>query len=179
MNNCRGQGYDSAGIIAGKYQGAAALFQRQYPLATYVHCALHWLNLCIVSSCQILLVQRMMDKVKAVADFFNNSPKRQQLLEKHIDNLLQGQRHRKLTDVCRTRWISCINAQVRFQQMFEPIKVTLEEIENNAEGHWNYDCISIAADLLFAFDFKFIMSLVITRNILDYAKSTYKKIARR
>ena len=93
----------------------------------------------------------MMDKVKAVADFFNKSPKRQQLLEKNIDNLLQGQRQRKLIDVCRTRWIARINALVRFQQMFEPIKVTLEEIKNNAEGHWNYDSISIAADFAICF----------------------------
>ena len=50
--------------------------------------------------------------------------------------------------------------------MFEPIKVTLEEIKSNAEGHWNHNSISIAADLLFAFHFKFIIFLVITRNIL-------------
>ena len=71
MNNSRDQGYDGAGNMAGKYQGAAAHIQRQYPLVTYVHCGSHRLNLCIVSSCQILLVQRMMDKVKAVADFFH------------------------------------------------------------------------------------------------------------
>ena len=57
MNNCCGQGYGGAGNMAGKYQGAAARIQRQYPLANYVHCASHRLNLCIVSSCQILLVQ--------------------------------------------------------------------------------------------------------------------------
>ena len=118
----------------------------------------------------------MMDKVKAVADFFNKSPKRQQLLEKNIDNLLQGQRQRKLIDVCRTRWIARINDLIRFQQMSEPIKVTLEEIKNNAEGYWNYDSVSIAADLLFAFDFKFIISLVITRNILNYSKAPTKKL---
>ena len=60
--------------------------------------------------------------------------------------------------------------------MFEPIKVTLEEIKNNAEGHWNHNSISIAADLLFAFDFKFIIYLVITRNILNYAKAPTKKL---
>ena len=69
MNNCHGQRYDGAGNMAGKYQGAAACIQRQYPLATYVHCASHRLNLCIVSSCQILLVERMMDKVKLLLIF--------------------------------------------------------------------------------------------------------------
>ena len=69
MQNCRGQGYDGAGNMAGKYQGTAARIQREYPLALYVHCASHRLNLCIVKSCEILLVKTRMDKVKLVADF--------------------------------------------------------------------------------------------------------------
>ena len=48
MQNCRRQGYDGAGNMAGKYQGTAARIQREYPLALYVHCASHRLNLCIV-----------------------------------------------------------------------------------------------------------------------------------
>ena len=70
MQNCRGQGYDGSGNMAGKYQGMAARIQRQYPFALYVHCASHRLNLCIVKSCEILLVNTMMDKVKLVAEFF-------------------------------------------------------------------------------------------------------------
>ena len=41
MQNCHGQGYDWTGNMAGKYQGTAARIQREYPLALYVHCALH------------------------------------------------------------------------------------------------------------------------------------------
>ena len=40
----RGQGYDGAGNMAGRYSGTAALIQRQYPLAVYTHCAAHVLN---------------------------------------------------------------------------------------------------------------------------------------
>ena len=69
MENCWGQGHDDAGNMKGKYQGAAACIQREYELTTYVHCASHQLNLCIVSSCEILLVKKMMDHVKAAANF--------------------------------------------------------------------------------------------------------------
>ena len=69
MQNCRGQGYDEAGNMAGKYQGTAARIQREYPLTLYVHCGSHRSNLCNVKSCEILLVKTMMDKVKLVADF--------------------------------------------------------------------------------------------------------------
>ena len=69
IQNCRGQAYDGAGNMAGKYQGTAARIQLEYPLALYVHCASHRLYLCIVKSCEILLVKTMMDKMKLVADF--------------------------------------------------------------------------------------------------------------
>ena len=35
----RGQGYDGAGNMAGKYRGAAATIQSKCPKAVYVHCA--------------------------------------------------------------------------------------------------------------------------------------------
>ena len=39
MENCRGQGYDGSGKMAGKHIGAAKLVQNSYPKAIYVHCA--------------------------------------------------------------------------------------------------------------------------------------------
>ena len=46
----RGQAYDGAGNMAGKTKGAAALISSQYPLALYLHCASHTLNLAVVKS---------------------------------------------------------------------------------------------------------------------------------
>ena len=37
-NKLRGQGYDGAGNMAGKYRGAAAVIQVKYPRAMYIHC---------------------------------------------------------------------------------------------------------------------------------------------
>ena len=48
----------------------------------------------------------MMDKVKLVTDFFNNSPERQQALETNIRDLLGlGMQQKKMIDVCRTLWV--------------------------------------------------------------------------
>ena len=124
--------------MAGKYQGTAARTQCEYRLALYVSCASHRLNLCIVKSGEILLVKTMMDKVKLVVDFFNNSPKRHQALETNIRGLLgSGTRQKKMIDVCRTRWVERISALSKFTEMYEPIMVSLQEIKNNVEGHWN------------------------------------------
>lgn len=50
----RGQSYNGAGNMAGKYSGAATILQREFPKAPYFHCAAHILNLCIVAACKIL-----------------------------------------------------------------------------------------------------------------------------
>ncbi len=47
MRDCRGQGYDGAGSMAGKHIGAASLIKTDFPSAVYVHCAAHRLNLCV------------------------------------------------------------------------------------------------------------------------------------
>lgn len=49
--NMRGQGYDGDGSIAGVRKGASSIIFKKYPVATYIHCCSHLLNLAIASSC--------------------------------------------------------------------------------------------------------------------------------
>lgn len=46
----RGQAYDGAGNMSGKTNGAAARNSAQFPLALYIHCSSHCLNIAVVSS---------------------------------------------------------------------------------------------------------------------------------
>ena len=101
----RGQSYDGAGAMAGKAKGAAAIITSTYPKALYTHCAAHRLNLCVVKCCNIREVNNMMQTADAVARFFNNSPKRQVLLETWIDKIFPDERRKKLKEMCRTRWV--------------------------------------------------------------------------
>ena len=39
--------------MAGCVRGAAALIRSSYPLAIYVHCSSHRLNLCVMKACSI------------------------------------------------------------------------------------------------------------------------------
>ena len=91
MNKCRGQGYDGAGNTAGKYIGTAALIKKEYPLALYVHCASHHLNLCVADACKIQPIKIMMGLVKNVSNFFNNHAKRQDALVQFINDLLPSE----------------------------------------------------------------------------------------
>ena len=46
----RGQSYDGAGNMSGKTNGAAAIISSSNPLALYLHCTSHCLNLAVVAS---------------------------------------------------------------------------------------------------------------------------------
>lgn len=47
-NKLIGQGYDGASVMSGKHKGVAVLIQAEAPLAMYIHCHAHRLNLALV-----------------------------------------------------------------------------------------------------------------------------------
>ena len=67
--------------MAGKRKGVSSIVLLQkYPLATYIHCCSHILNLSIASSCSVVLVDNMMGTVSELSVFFEHG-KRQDKLE--------------------------------------------------------------------------------------------------
>ena len=80
----RGQGCDGAANMCGKQRGAATRINQQFPLALYVHCSAHVLNLCIVKACEIQAVRNVLATMIEIGLYFNHSAKRQVLLEKHM-----------------------------------------------------------------------------------------------
>ena len=52
LRKLRGQAYDGAANMFGPTRGAAALIREQFPLALYLQCASHCLNLAVVKSLQ-------------------------------------------------------------------------------------------------------------------------------
>ena len=105
----RGQAYDGAGNMAGKYSGVATNIQSTCPKAVYVHCAAHCLNLCVVAACSIPSVKNIMGTMVKLCLFFLNSPKRQLELEKNIQSV-EGATEKKLVNLCKTRWVARIDA---------------------------------------------------------------------
>ena len=110
LTNLRGQAYDGAGNMAGSVRGTAALITAQYPLALYLHCASHCLNLAVIKSLQVTSVRNMMGVVDRVYVFFATHPKCQKTLDKAIAETQPKSNITKLKDLCRTRWIQSINA---------------------------------------------------------------------
>ena len=133
IDDCRGQGYDGAGNMAGRLSGAAARIQEDYKKALYVHCNSHILNLCIATCCKEQLVSNMMEHVRVTSEFFNFSPKRFNLLVKTIEETCPTSSHKRLINVCRTRWVARIDGLLVFIEVFPAIVKCLETIRDNAD----------------------------------------------
>lgn len=173
----RGQGYDGAANMAGRYSGTAALIQQQYPLAVYTHCAAHVLNLCIVKAMSIVPIRNMMGTLKDIYLFFHGSAKRQQQLEQRIS----GQRH-KLKNLCKTRWVERHEALHTFADMYGAIVETLDHISHGGsdEEVWDADSTSKAGGLLsvclsFVFRMAFVLCKSCLSYVLDISRSLQKK----
>ena len=172
LTHLRGQAYDGAGNMAGSIKGTAALIMKKYPLAMYLHCASHCLNLAVVKSLQITSVRNMMGVIDRVHVFFDAHPKRQRALEKAIAETQPESRITKVKDLCRTRWIQRIDALLIFQSLHISIVGCMEEICSEGPKLWSSDSLTDATSLQLAITTTdFISSLVITNACLKYIQA--------
>lgn len=172
IQDCRGQGYDGAAAVSGHKNGLSAHILRLNDKALYTHCHSHRLNLVISHSCEIQLVRNVMQQIKDLSYFFNFSPVRQQILEAIISDYSDDtditSTKKKLTDVCRTRWVERITGLDDFEDLYVPIVLTLEKMSLNVDKKSNRDTsLKATSYLKLIASFDFIVALVITRSILD------------
>lgn len=168
MDDCRGQGYDGAGNMAGKLSGIAARIQGTHEKAIYVHCNSHILNLCVASCCSIPFVRDMMDNVSSISNFFNDSPKRTQILTGVIKEVYPKERQIKLLNVCRTRWVARIDGLKIFRSCYLAILKALKEIKKNSKEpsvRQRIDGMVVAMK-----KFKFLVSLILVERCLKCTK---------
>ena len=128
LNNCRGQGYEGAGNMAGIYIGVAKLFQNEYPQASYVHCKAHRLNFCVCKAGKVSVVRNMMGTVQAALDFFY-FPKPQRLSDETIKDVCPEEGRTKLLNACKARWIKRIDCLKVFRRLYQAIVVCLAKIK--------------------------------------------------
>ena len=165
----RGQAYDGAGNMAGSVNGTAALITAKYPLALYLHCTSHCLNLAVVKSLGVTSVRNMLGVVGRVYQFFSAHPKRQRALEEAIDKGQPSSSSKKLKDMCRTRWIQRMDAANIFIQLYTCVVDCLENISNNGSRLWSSDSLTDAKGLCLAItNTEFVSALVITDACFKY-----------
>ena len=134
--DCRAQGYDGAGNMAGKLKGCAARFRQEVPRAIYYHCASHQLNLALSAACRIPEIQCAISHVKELGLFFKYSPKRQRELERSVEAINDERKalgeamisKKKVKMLCDTRWVERHIALEEFEEMYPAILMCLERI---------------------------------------------------
>uniref|UniRef100_UPI0002B8EE97 52 kDa repressor of the inhibitor of the protein kinase-like n=1 Tax=Ciona intestinalis TaxID=7719 RepID=UPI0002B8EE97 len=125
----RGQGYDGASNMAGKFSGVQTKIRELHPLAAYTHCSSHVLNLVLGKSTQLRPIRRAVRQLSNVINFFNSSPKRQLYLGRAIEAFVPQSRRSKLRTLCETRWVERHDAVILFVEMLSPVVHALGELE--------------------------------------------------
>lgn len=98
LDKLRGQCYDGASNMAGRVGGVQALLKHKQPMAGFVHCAAHRLNLATLTAVTPKL-KSALGEASGVIEFIRSSPKRLALFDKEQDEGSAG-----LRSFCRTRW---------------------------------------------------------------------------
>ncbi|XP_014675618.1 PREDICTED: 52 kDa repressor of the inhibitor of the protein kinase-like [Priapulus caudatus] len=167
----RGQGYDGAGNMSGHTNGAAALIQKDHPKALYFHCAAHQLNLCVAKSTESTYVRNMIGTIEKIGCFFDNHPKRQYALDKAIAEVAPNSSHKKLKDLCRTRWVARLDAFEVFIELLSSVAHCFETITEQGLTKWSRDSLTDSSQFLLAITQpSFIISLIMTSSTLSYIR---------
>ena len=167
ISDCRGQGYDGAGSVAGHINGLSAHILKLNPKALYTHCYSNRLNLSICDSLSIAEINEMLKHVKDISNFIKISQTRSIPFEKRVKSCNLDTKKTKLV-VCRTRWVERVEGLNTFNELFTPLFRLLEEIKNRRTDEYSKNIkrdALIYHNLISRFDF--IVTLVITRHVLD------------
>lgn len=161
-----GQSYDGAGNMAGTTRGTAAISSAQYPLALYLHCASHALNLAVVKSLEVTSVRNMIAVVDSVNFLFCSSKTTSfsAIAENQPESAVSN-----LKDLCRTRWVQRIDA---FQSLHPSIVACMETIYSEGQSLWTADSVTDAQSIQLAIStIDFLSALVTTSSCLKYLQA--------
>ncbi len=173
---CRGQAYDGAAAMQGKFNGCQAHLSRLQPLAVYVHCCNHRLNLALSRACKVLELKNAFGTLAAVTEFIVGSTKRAQDLKATIDAAavsddasesndvaIVGHRRRRLLQYCSTRWVERHNAVNVFIELQPYVIQVLQHAIESSDAKAS----AIARALLSAMEAPtFIVAITVAHNIM-------------
>lgn len=116
IKKLRGLGFDGAANMSGAYNGLQKRIKDVQPLALYVHCAAHNLNLVINDSVKnIPEVNYFYDKLQGLYVFFGNSIKRWAQLK------AEGTTKISLKRLCTTRWSSRNDSLLALRLLYQDV----------------------------------------------------------
>ncbi|XP_042405026.1 zinc finger MYM-type protein 1-like [Zingiber officinale] len=173
--NVRGQGFDGASNMQGKFNGLKALILKENPCAFYIHCFAHQLQLALIAVAKKNLpISNFFRIVGDVVNVVGSSCKRSDLLkEKHSDFIVEalesgeissGRGLNQETTLQRagdTRWGSHYNSLISLISMFSAIIDVLEVIseDDSSSPDQKTEAFNLLESIL-SFDFAFNLHLM-------------------
>lgn len=160
LNNMRGQGYDGAAAMRGKFRGCQAVIKKEYPKAIYTHCASHCLNLCLNDASKVSVIRNTFNKVGEICSFFRVSAQRSEKLKKRLQ---EGPKQvTTLIKYCETRWVERHDAILLFADSLKYIVLALEDLKSQDDKAESlHHCVC---------NFQFIIALKISEKLLGITK---------
>ena len=166
LSDCRGQSYDGAAVMSGKYSSVQTRLRQLEPRALFVLCNSHSLNLAVVDACKNSYIRNMFGTLQSLHTFFNGA-KRQAVLEhcKQNSNISSSSKQRRLQSLSDTRWSSRFSALESFQCLNPVVLEALEKLSTSPG--MDISTVSDANGLLSNIGtFEFILSIDVAKMIL-------------
>lgn len=137
VQKCRGQGYDGAATMQGYFNGVQAVVREREPLAAFVHCFTHRLNLAVSRTCDVPEVKNFFGTLGTICAFVLASPKRTKMLEAIIDadETEPLHRRRRLKTYCPTRWVERHTAVATFDELLRHLVELLRRLSTESDAN--------------------------------------------
>ncbi|KAF2899969.1 hypothetical protein ILUMI_06216 [Ignelater luminosus] len=129
LNTLIEQGYDRASAMSGSFKGAQAVITRQFPLALYVHCSAHLLNLIIADTCKVRVLSNCLSTIHSIKIIFRTSALGINVLKEAIERNMPKSRLKNLVVMCETRWVQKHDSVIRFDELLIPIAEAPEKLK--------------------------------------------------
>ena len=157
LSKCRGQGYDGAANMSGVYTGVQARISEKEPLAQYVHCAAHNLNLALNDSVKnVPGVRNFFDTVESLYNFFGHSIKRWALL---AELMTPESRNITIKRLCPTRWSSRHDSLFALRHRYGDIVKALTKINLTSSDKKERDEAQSLKNAIGKFHFIFLVNM--------------------
>ncbi|XP_046666592.1 zinc finger MYM-type protein 1-like [Homalodisca vitripennis] len=139
IDDCRGQSYDNASNMSGTYNGLQAKIKSKSPLALFIPCAAHSLNLVgssAAESCEEAC--RFFMLLQELYVFFTSSTKRWECLIGVMEDSYQN--NKTIKRVCPTRWSARDDACQSLRESWDEVYKALTTISKDPTGKATTRC---------------------------------------
>ena len=127
VKKCRGQCYDGAANMQSKKKGVASVILLEAQNSIVTHCFSHNLNLSLAASCNLAIIDNILEAYKSITIHFNSSPKKEKLLKHIIITRCESIGRRKvLVGMCKT---CCTEREVSYKHFYLPLSFIVEALE--------------------------------------------------